>query len=430
MKKIGLKTSRRSRLPGPWQKSSRMAPSLKKTGVYVIGALGSIASTVAAGVFALKKALVPPTGMVTMSQVFDGVDLVGPAELVFGGCDIRTGSNSGDIFERMAPVSPAILVEIMGELEEFQREVDCGCASNCGEAIEKLAGYEGIEEKTLARQVEEIRERLRAFKSRHGLNQAIVVNLASTEPPLEIDACHLEFELLRKAIAGNEREKVRASTLYSVAAILEGCPYINFTPSNGALPDAVVQLAGARGVPVMGNDGKTGETLVKSALAPMFAWRNLDIMSWEGFNILGNMDGQILNHPGNRESKIRTKDQVLPKILGYSPHTSVNIGYVPSLGDQKTAWDFIHFKGFLGAKMSLQFIWQGYDSMLAAPLVLDLVRLAELAKRRGESGLMPHLASFFKAPIGVEEHAFPDQFRMLIDYAEVSKGKPRQAQSG
>jgi myo-inositol-1-phosphate synthase len=405
-------------------------PALNKTGVYLIGALGSIASTVVAGALALGKELTFPTGMVTSSEIFDGVDLIRPADLVFGGCDIRMEPNSGDIFEQMAPISPAILMEIKAELEEFQREIDCGCVNNCGEAIEKLAGQECAEEKTLERQIEEIRGKFRAFRNKHGLDEVIVVNLASTEPPIAPAPCHLEFESLRMAISCNEREKVRASTLYSIAAILEGCPYINFTPSNGALPDAVVQLAASRGVPVMGNDGKTGETLVKSALAPLFAWRNLEVMSWEGFNILGNMDGRILDHPGNRESKIRTKDQVLPKILGYSPHASVSIGYVPSLGDQKTAWDFIHFKGFLGAKMSLQFIWQGYDSMLAAPLVLDMVCLAEFAKRRGERGLMPHLASFFKAPIGVEEYAMHDQFRMLLDYAEISKGRPRRARSG
>jgi myo-inositol-1-phosphate synthase len=236
-------------------------------------------------------------------------------------------------------------------------------------------------------------------------------------------------DLLRKAIARNERGKVRASTLYSLAAVLENCAYINFTPSNAALPDAVAQLAALRGIPVMGNDGKTGETLVKATLAPMFAWRNLEVMSWEGFNILGNMDGRILNNATNRESKIRTKDNVIPGILGYSPHTSVGISYVPSLGDQKTAWDFIHFKGFLGVGMSLQFIWQGYDSILAAPLVLDLVRLAEFAKRRGEGGLMPHLASFFKAPLGVEEHALQDQFRMLIDYAGLARSRAKQAHS-
>jgi myo-inositol-1-phosphate synthase len=400
-------------------------PSVKKTGVYLIGALGSIASTVVAGALALRKKLAPPTGMVTSSQIFSGVDLVEPADMVFGGCDIRKGSAPGDIFGKMVPVAPAILMEIKTELEEFQHGLDCGCASNCGDAIQTLAGPANSAGKSLDREIEDLRGKFRKFRHRHELEELVVVNIASTEPPLALDDSHFKVESLQKVIAADEREKVRASTLYSIAAILEGCAYINFTPSNGALPEAVVRLAEAKGAPVMGNDGKTGETLVKSALAPMFAWRNLEIMSWEGFNILGNMDGQILNHPGNRESKIRTKDQVLPKILGYSPHTSVNIGYVPSLDDQKTAWDFIHFKGFLGAKMSLQFIWQGYDSILAAPLVLDLVRLAALAKRRGESGLMPHLASFFKAPLGVDNHAFQDQFRMLVDYAEVVKRAPR-----
>jgi myo-inositol-1-phosphate synthase len=392
--------------------------SVNKTGVYLIGALGSIASTVAAGALALKKKLAPPTGMVTCSPIFDGLNLIEPADLVFGGCDIRTEANSRDIFEKMAPVSPGILMEIKAELEEFHHDIDLGCAKNCGEAIENLIYPLNAKEKDLEQEIEDMRDSLRTFRRKHRLDEVIVVNLASTEPPLELDACHCELASLRKLIAGNETEKLRASTLYSCAAIMEGCAYINFTPSNAALLPAVLQLAAERGVPVMGNDGKTGETLVKSALAPMFASRNLEIMSWEGFNILGNMDGRILDHPGNRESKIRTKDQVLPKILGYSPHTSVSIGYVPSLGDQKTAWDFIHFKGFLGAKMSLQFIWQGYDSILAAPLVLDLIRLAELAKRRGEAGAMPHLASFFKAPVGVEKYGLHDQFQMLADYAE------------
>jgi myo-inositol-1-phosphate synthase len=400
---------------------------INKTGVYLIGALGSIASMVVAGALALKKKLAPPTGMVTCSHIFDGVDLIEPAEIVFGGCDIRTEANSRDIFEKMVPVAPGILMEIKAELEEFHHGIDIGCAKNCGEAIENLVYPLNAKEKNLEQEVEEMRDSLRTFRRKQRLDEVIVVNLASTEPPLELDASHSEVASLKKLIAGNETEKLRASTLYSCAAILEGCAYINFTPSNGALPPAVLQLAAEKGVPVMGNDGKTGETLVKSALAPMFAWRNLEIMSWEGFNILGNMDGRILEHPDNRESKIRTKDKVLSKILGYSPHTSVSIGYVPSLDDQKTAWDFIHFKGFLGAKMSLQFIWQGYDSILAAPLVLDLVRLAELAKRRAEAGAMTHLASFFKAPVGVEKHAFQDQFRMLTEYAENLKKEGSQS---
>jgi myo-inositol-1-phosphate synthase len=250
------------------------------------------------------------------------------------------------------------------------------------------------------------------------LDVLVVMNLASTEPQMKIREFHNDIDAFESRLEANDCEAVRASTLYTYAAILEDCPYVNFTPSNGALVPALVQLAEARGIPVMGNDGKTGETLVKSALAPMFLYRNLEILSWEGFNLLGNMDGRVLDHPSNCEAKLKTKDRVLEEILGYAPHSGVHINYVPSLDDQKTAWDFVHFKGFLGAKMSLQFVWQGYDSVLAAPLILDLARLAELAKRRCEPGLMPHLASFFKAPLGVAEHNLNAQFELLVEYVQ------------
>jgi myo-inositol-1-phosphate synthase len=400
-----------------------------KTGIYLIGALGSISITVVAGALALRKDLAPPLGMITRTNVFDGIELVGPEDLVFGGCDIRRPEANGrDIFDKIAPVHPGILMEIKEELRDYQQGIDTGCIQNCGEAIEKLAGDQWCGEDTIRAEIGLIRSHLREFRRKYELGEIIVVNLASTEPPIEMRDCHQDLAAFEHCLDRNEKDMVRASTLYAYAAIVEGCPYINFTPSNGALFPAMVQLAEKSRVSVMGNDGKTGETLVKSALAPMFAYRNLEVMSWGGFNILGNLDGQVLNHPSNKESKIRTKDQVLSKILGYSPHSTVSIDYVPSLDDQKTAWDFIHFKGFLGAKMSLQFVWQGYDSILAAPLVLDMIRLAELAKRRGESGLMPHLASFFKAPIGVETHALPDQFRMLLDYAaDLKKGRLKVA---
>ncbi|MFZ2447828.1 MAG: inositol-3-phosphate synthase [Syntrophobacteraceae bacterium] len=395
-----------------------------KTGIYLIGALGSISFTVVAGALALQKDLAPPTGMITSSEIFDGIDLAGVEDLVFGGCDIRRpDANRRDIFEKIAPVHPGILIEIKEDLLKFQQAVQIGCAGNCGEAIEKLAGNRLPCEETLRGDIRAIRSNLLEFRRKQGVEKIVVVNLASTEPPLELGPCHDDPAALEDILDRNDREKVRASTLYAYAAILEGFPYINFTPSNAALVPAIVRLAEQRGAPVMGNDGKTGETLVKSALAPMFACRNLEVMSWSGFNILGNLDGQVLNNPGNKESKIRTKDRVLSKVLGYSPHSTVGIDYVPSLDDQKTAWDFIHFRGFLGAKMSLQFVWQGYDSILAAPLVLDMIRLAELAKRRGEAGLMPHLASFFKAPIGVDAHALADQFRMLLDYVDDLKAR-------
>jgi myo-inositol-1-phosphate synthase len=163
----------------------------------------------------------------------------------------------------------------------------------------------------------------------------------------------------------------------------------------------------------MGYDGKTGETLLKSTLAPMFAQRNLEVMSWVGHNIFGNMDGKVLDDPVNKQSKVTSKDRLLKEIFGYSPQTLVSIEYIASLGDWKTAWDHVHFKGFLGTPMAFQFIWQGCDSLLAAPLVIDLVRFTERAWRAGEVGALGFLASFFKSPLGVREHDFTRQFQML-----------------
>jgi myo-inositol-1-phosphate synthase len=192
---------------------------------------------------------------------------------------------------------------------------------------------------------------------------------------------------------------------------------VNFTPSLGATPPAIQELATLRGACHAGQDGKTGETLLKSVLVPMFAARNLQVQSWVGHNIFGNLDGLILDDPANKAAKIKGKDQLVGHILGYDPQTLVSIEYVRSLGDWKTAWDHIHFRGFLGTPMTLQFTWQGCDSLLAAPLVLDLVRFVELSQRRGEVGALSHLGSFFKQPLGLAEHDFPRQFSLLCDWA-------------
>jgi myo-inositol-1-phosphate synthase len=403
----------------------------RKIGVWLIGALGSISTTVVTGVLALRKGLISSTGMITTTDAFRGLGFVGVDDLEFGGCDVRSGSlweSARDLSSKTRAIDERILTEIEEDLASVQQAIQPGTARNCGEAIERLVDFPVSKEMSLREEISEIRKGLRRFREGKDLKEVVVVNLSSTEPPLDLQYCHADLAAFEACLDKNDVRAVRASTLYAYAAIKEGCPYINFTPSNGALIPAMVQLAGKKGVPVMGNDGKTGETLVKSALAPMFACRNLEVLSWEGFNILGNMDGQVLDHPGNRESKIRTKDHILSKILGYAPHSRVRIDYVPSLDDQKTAWNFIHFEGFFGAKMSLQFVWQGYDSLLAAPLVLDMVRLAELAKRRGEVGLMPHLASFFKAPLGVDEHRLFEQFQMLLNYVDEVKTDRKRLQ--
>jgi myo-inositol-1-phosphate synthase len=188
---------------------------------------------------------------------------------------------------------------------------------------------------------------------------------------------------------------------------------------------ALRELARERRVPHCGNDGKTGETLIKTVLAPMFTARALKVLSWQGYNMLGNRDGAVLADAAHRETKVRNKNDALRQLLGDAGvHTHVGIDYVPSLQDWKTAWDFIHFEGFLGARMSLQFTWTGSDSALAAPLVLDLVRLADLAAERGEGGEMPHTAAFFKAPLGGGTHDFHLQVQLLHEYAR-ARAVPR-----
>jgi myo-inositol-1-phosphate synthase len=258
---------------------------------------------------------------------------------------------------------------------------------------------------------------LAAFRSEHQIDRLVVVNLASTEPPIQLQQpAYRSLAELEHGLDHGQPGELRPGALYAYAAFESGAAFLNFTPSNSSLCPAIEELAAARGLPYMGSDGKTGETLVKSALAPMFKYRNLLVHSWLGYNILGNRDGQVLADGENKASKIGSKDGVLSSILQYPLRTHVGIDYAPSLGDHKVAWDFIHFEGFLGTKMSMQFIWQGCDSILAAPLVLDLVRLADHALRRAESGPMRQLASFFKSPVHCEEHDLHRQFHFLTDY--------------
>jgi myo-inositol-1-phosphate synthase len=162
-----------------------------------------------------------------------------------------------------------------------------------------------------------------------------------------------------EAALDDDDPDIPASSLYAYAALVDGHPYVNFTPNTGSALGGLQELAETEGVPHMGRDGKTGETLLKSALAPMFAGRNLHVMSWEGHNILGNDDGLVLEDEDNKAGKLASKGGVLDSLLPNLEHNRVRIDYTPSLGDWKTAWDYIHFRGFLGTEMKLQLTWEG-----------------------------------------------------------------------
>jgi myo-inositol-1-phosphate synthase len=343
-------------------------------------------------------------------------------DFVVGGHDIRSESVY-DAAIRLSSVSRAIDAEIIEkcktDLDAANRRHRPGTLIHVGKAIEELAADDVRRQREKPRAaIERIQADLRSFAESNPLEHTIVVNLASTEPPADAEALPGRWRDLDKQLSRARPPALPASSLYAIAALDLGCSYVNFTPSLGATPAAIGELAALRGTRHMGYDGKTGETLLKSTLAPMFARRNLQVMSWVGHNIFGNMDGQVLDDPANKKAKVTSKDRLLGQIFGYSPQTLVSIEYIASLGDWKTAWDHIHFRGFLGTPMAMQFTWQGCDSLLAAPLVIDLVRLVERARRAGETGTLTFLASFFKSPLGVDEHDFARQFAMLEAWAD------------
>ena len=385
-----------------------------RTGVWLIGARGGVATTLMTGLAALRRGAIESVGLVTAREPFSRLDLVGFGDLVVGGHDIRSAALATEA-RRMWSESRAIPPDLLGGAADFFAEVEPrlrpGTVVAAGERIASLAGA-AVPVETPREAIRRIRADIEAFAAAERLRHVVVVNVASTEPPLE-RPLPPDFAAIEPLLDDAAACPLPASSLYFLAAAEAGASYVNFTPSTGATPPALQQVARARGIAHAGCDGKTGETLLKSVLAPMFAARNLEVMSWVGHNIFGNMDGKVLDDPRNKAAKVRSKDHLLAEILGYRPQTHVSIEYIESLGDWKTAWDHIHFRGFLGTPMTMQFTWQGCDSILAAPLVLDLVRLVERAQRAGESGALEWLACFFKSPLGVAEQDFGKQAALL-----------------
>jgi myo-inositol-1-phosphate synthase len=393
----------------------------RRVGLWLIGACGSVGSTAALGLAAIARGIQVPTGMVTATPVCRALPLDAFDQFVVGGHDIRRGRFLDTILDLHARsnIFSALQIDMCRpDLEAWAENVRPGTILQSGPSISALAEVAEVQQVRTGREaIQCIQADIRAFRDAHGLDQVVVINVASTEPPFAIGPEHQSLDnlgpLLDRAVS-----VLPASSFYAYASLDLGVPYVNFTPSLGSSLPALDELAQLRKVPYGGQDGKTGETLLKAVLSPMFAARHLHVLSWIGHNILGGGDGRTLSTPENKSSKVRTKDAIVGSILGYKPQTHVSIEYVESLDDWKTAWDHLHFEGFLGTKMTMQFTWQGCDAILAAPLVLDLARLALLAQRRGEVGPMRHLASFFKSPIGVAEHDFFKQFELLREYVE------------
>ena len=392
-----------------------------RIGIWLIGAKGGVAATATLGLMALKRGEAGAAGLVSQLPRFAKLELVDWSDLVVGGHEIRQiplAEEAARLATEARIVDPDLVYRCRAELQQIDGRLRPGTLRNVGPAIAALADADIPADATPRRTVDRLRGDLIEFAQAENLEHVVVVNVSSTEPAVETGSIGRTWAEVESQLSEAKGCPLPASSLYAIAALEAGCSYINFTPSLGSAPAAIDELARLRGTRHMGCDGKTGETLLKSVLAPMFAQRNFDVMSWVGHNLFGNMDGQILDNPVNKQSKVASKNRLLGEILGYQPQTLVSIEYIQSLGDWKTAWDHVHFRGFLGTPMTFQFIWQGCDSLLAAPLVLDLVRFTELARRRGDTGRMTFLASFFKSPYGVDEHGFARQFQMLEAWAE------------
>jgi myo-inositol-1-phosphate synthase len=390
-----------------------------RIGLWLIGAKGGVATTMMTGLAALQRGTIEPVGLVTALDPFTRLGLVDFADIVVGGHDIRAGGLGAEA-RRMWSESRAITPELLDGAADFfaatEDRLRPGTVVAAGDKIRSLAdGATAAIVETPRQAVDRVRQDIEAFQKAERLAHVVVVNVASTEPPPALPI-PTDFAAIEPLLDDPARCPLPGSSLYFLAAAEAGASYVNFTPSTGATPACLQQLARDKGIAHAGCDGKTGETLLKSVLAPMFAARHLEVMSWVGHNIFGNMDGKVLDDPRNKAAKVRSKDHLLAAILGYAPQTHVSIEYIRSLGDWKTAWDHVHFRGFLGTPMTLQFTWQGCDSILAAPLVLDLVRLVERAARDGESGALPWLACFFKSPLGVAEQDFSRQVALLHDW--------------
>ena len=380
-------------------------------GVWLLGARGSVATTATVGAAALAANLMPPVGLVTERPPFAELPLPAMGDLVFGGHDVIDTPLVKRAEElASAGVLPArLLAAVAHALIDADTRI--------------RRGIDGRDRKRPIESAQRVASDLTSFREEQGLDHVVVVNVASTEASSAPHPAHAELTLLDEALEQG-LDVLPPTALYAYAAFQAGCSFVDFTPSTGARLPALEQLAEQRGVPHAGRDGKTGETLMKSALAPMFVTRNLHVRSWSGTNLLGGGDGAALANPDRLASKLESKQRLLASILGYEPDAPLHIDYVPDLGEWKTSWDHVSFEGFLGTRMRMQVTWEGCDSALAAPLVLDLVRLVAAAALAGQQGGLDALAFFFKDPWGVDEHRLDPQFRRLCDWAQGLKERP------
>jgi myo-inositol-1-phosphate synthase len=392
----------------------KIAPADGRLGVLLVG-LGAVSTTTIAGVIAIRKGLAQPIGSLTQMatirlgkrtdnrspRIRDFVSLAGLEDIVFGGWDIfeedcYAAACTAGVLDR------ALLDSIRPELEAIKPM----SAVFDQRYVKRLSGpnvKKGKNKKDLA---DQLVSDIRAFKKKHNCARLVMVWCGSTEVYMKEGPVHQSLAAFEKGLELSD-DSIPSSMVYAYAALKEGIPFANAAPNLTADIPAMLELAAQTQAPLAGNDMKTGQTLIKTVIAPGLKARMIGVKGWYSTNILGNRDGEVLDDPESFKTKEESKKSALDYI--FQPHLYpelykdishvVRINYYPPRGDNKEGWDNIDIFGWLGYPMQLKINFLCRDSILAAPIVLDSALFLDLAKRAGMSGIQEWLSFYFKAPM-------------------------------
>ena len=399
------------------KKASEIAPAKGKLGVLIPG-MGAVATTFMAGVEAVRKGIAEPVGSLTQMgtirlgkrtegrspKIKEFVPLAALDDMVFGGWDIFEENS----FE--AAMHAGVLEkDLLRQIQPFLESIKPMPAVFDRHYVKKLEGRHVKKGKNKMDLAEQLRDDIRNFKKSSGAERLVMIWCGSTEIFLTQSDVHASLKAFEQGLQNND-ENIAPSMIYAYAALSEGVPFANGAPNLTVDLPVMLDLSKKNHAPIAGKDFKTGQTLIKTILAPGFKARMLGLHGWFSTNILGNRDGEVLEDPGSfktkEESKLSVLDHILqpelyPKLYG-NIHHKVRINYYPPRGDNKEGWDNIDIFGWLGYPMQIKVDFLCRDSILAAPLVLDLVLFLDLAKRCPELaslGIQEWLSFYLKSPM-------------------------------
>src|SRR5580692_9567173 len=395
-------------------KSTKIDPAKGKLGIMIVG-MGAVATTFIAGVEAIRKGIAKPIGSLTQMgtirlgkrtegrspKITDILPLAGLDDLVFGGWDIFE-DDCYAAARTAGVIEPSLLEQVRPDLEKIRPWP----AVFDQRYVKRLDGPNVKKGKNKRDLAEQVISDIRRFQSDHHLDRLVMVWCGSTEVFMTESPAHATIETFERALEDND-PAIPSSMVYAYAAIQEGIPYTNAAPNLTADIPALVALAAKTQTPLAGKDLKTGQTLIKTIIAPGLKARLIGVEGWYSTNILGNRDGEVLDDPESFKTKEESKkgalDYIFQPALYPDPYKDlshvVRINYYPPRGDNKEGWDNIDIVGWLGYKMQLKINFLCRDSILAAPIVLDVALFLDLAKRSGMHGVQEWLSFYFKSPL-------------------------------